>query len=155
MYYVEKEVLKFLAHQLLLLTRTPPSISPPPLFKTLYICFEDKKAYIKRRTCSFLVKRAVVAYGREVGALGRLSKPYSSSQPRLSPFSRSEIIVLRYFGLELSFPTVKRDQVVVGSQSKACFGYREWGVETCLRKHPLFYEINKELPKDILIIWHL
>jgi hypothetical protein len=44
MYHIKKEVLKILAHQLSLLTQTPPSISPPPLFKTLYICFEDKKA---------------------------------------------------------------------------------------------------------------
>jgi hypothetical protein len=29
------------------------------------------------------------------------------------------MIVLRYFGLELLFPTIKRDRVVVGSQSKA------------------------------------
>ena len=98
------------------------------------------------------MKRAVVAYGREVGALGRLSKPYSGSQPRLSPFLWLEIIVLRYFGLELLFPTIKRDRVVVRSQSKACFSHRERGVRTRLRKHPLFCEINKELPKGLLII---
>ena len=98
------------------------------------------------------MKRAVVAYGREVGALGRLSKPYSSSQPRLGPFLWSEIIVLGQNTLELSFPTIKRDQVVVGSQSKACFSRRERGVRTRLRKHPLFCEINKELPKGLLII---
>jgi hypothetical protein len=57
---------------------------------------------------SFLVKRAVVACSREVGALGRLSKPYSSFET-----------------LELSFLTIKRDRVVVGSQSEACFDHRD------------------------------
>ena len=64
--------------------------------------FEDKKAYIKQYICSFLVKRAVVAYGREAGALGRLFKPHSGSQPRLSPFLQSEMTVLRYFGVLLA-----------------------------------------------------
>jgi len=64
---------------------------------------------MKRRMYSFLVKRAVVACGREVGALSRLFKPYSGSQPRLSPFLRSEMTVLSQNTLELSFPTVKRD----------------------------------------------
>jgi hypothetical protein len=52
---------------------------PRPLI-VLRWSFKDKNAYIKRRICSFLVKRAMVAYNREVGALGRLSMPYSSSQ---------------------------------------------------------------------------
>ena len=140
---------------LIFLTRQPLYIQQPHLFTILYMSFEDKKAKIKRRMCSFLVKRAMVACGREVGALCRLFKPHSSSQPRLSPFLRSEMTVLRYFGLELSFPTVKWDWVVVRSQSEACFGCREWGVRTRHIKYSLFCEINKELPKDILIIWHL
>jgi len=69
MYHVEKEVLKFLTHPILLLTRMPPSISLLPLFKTLCISFKDKKAYIKRCTCFFLIKSAIVAYSKEVGAL--------------------------------------------------------------------------------------
>jgi hypothetical protein len=106
-------------------TQSTLYIPPPHPLIVLYMSSKDKKAYIKRRTCSFLVKRAVVAHSREVGALGRLFKPHSGSQPRLGPFLRSEMIVLRYFGLELLFPTIKRDQVMVGSQSKACFGYRQ------------------------------
>jgi hypothetical protein len=69
MYHVEKEVLKFLVHLILLLTRQPLYIQRPHLFTILYMSFEDKKAYIKRRICFFLAKRAVVAHSREVGAL--------------------------------------------------------------------------------------
>jgi hypothetical protein len=155
MYHVEKEVLKILAPPISLLTWSTLCIQPPRPLTVPRMSFEDKKAYIKRRMCSILVKRAVVAYGREVGALGRLFKPHSGSQPRISPFLWSEMTVLSQNTLELSFPTIKRDWVVVGSQSEACFGRREWGVRTRLRKYPLFCEINKELPKDILIIWHL
>ena len=79
MYHVKKEVLKFLAPPISLLTQQPLCIQPPRPLTVLRMSFEDKKAYIKRRTCSFLVKRAVVAYGREVGALGPLSKPHSRS----------------------------------------------------------------------------
>jgi len=118
------------------LTRQPLYIQQPHLFIILYISFEDKKAYIKRRTCSFLVKKAVVVYSREVGALSWLFKPHSSSQPWLSPFLRSEMTVLGQNTLELSFPTVKRDWVVVGSQSEACFGRGEWGVATRFKNIP-------------------
>jgi hypothetical protein len=79
MYHVKKEVLKILAPPILLLTRQPLCIQPPRPLIVLRMSFEDKKAKIKRRIYSFLVKRAVVACGKEVGALGRLSKPYSGS----------------------------------------------------------------------------
>jgi hypothetical protein len=70
MYYVKKEVLKILAPLILLLTQQPLCIQPLRPLIVLRISFKDKKAYIKRRICFFLVKRAIVAYGREVGALG-------------------------------------------------------------------------------------
>ena len=91
-----KPIFPYLKHLYILLLR--------PLI-VLRISFKDSKAYIKRHIYSFLVKSTIIAYNREVGALGRLSMPYSGSQPRLSPFLRSE----KVFTLELSFPTVKRD----------------------------------------------
>jgi hypothetical protein len=70
MYRVKKRVLKFLALPILLLTQSTLCIWPPHHLIVPRIYIEHKKVYIKRHMSLFLVQRAIVASGREVGALG-------------------------------------------------------------------------------------
>jgi hypothetical protein len=65
-----KPIFPYLKHLYILLLR--------PLI-VLRISFKDSKAYIKRHICSFLIKRAIIAYNKEVDTLGQLSIPYSGS----------------------------------------------------------------------------